>query len=64
MCGKVLHKDPKYPYSPEVAQGTNYNLVQYTRYSNMSAKVLPKDPNDPYPTEVPHGTNYNLIQYR
>ena len=27
MSAKVLPKDPKYPYSPEVPQGTRYSLV-------------------------------------
>ena len=64
MAAKVLPKDPKYHYSPEVPQGTHYSIAQYTRYSVISAKFQPKDPNCTYPTEVPQGTHYNLIQYR
>ena len=63
MSSKVLPKDPKYHYSPEVAQGTHYNLVQCTMYSAVSAKVQPKNPKYPYSPEVPQGTHLNLEQY-
>ena len=43
MSPKVLPKDPRYPYSPEVPQGIRSRLVSYTRYTVMSAKTLPKD---------------------
>ena len=55
MSAKVLPKDPKYPYSPEVPQGT------YTRYSVISAKVLPMDPKYPYSPEVSQGTRNSLV---
>ena len=63
MSGKVLPKDPKCPYSPEVPQGTSYSLAKYTRYSVMSGMVLPKDPKYPYSPYVPQGTGYRLFQY-
>ena len=53
LSAEVLPKDPKYPYSSELPQGTHYNLVQCTRYSDMSAKVQPKDPKYPYHTDLP-----------